>query len=66
MELWIETAELLLDIVGYTMDIAVWGDDYGLQLSDDQPGDVPKICHTQKPKDGGNDQTEEQGEGAGS
>ena len=31
MELWIETAELLLDIVGDTMDIAVWGDDYGLQ-----------------------------------
>lgn len=30
-ELWIETAELLLDVVRDTMDIAVWGDDYGLQ-----------------------------------
>lgn len=30
-ELWIETADLLLNVIGDQIDIAVWGDDYGLQ-----------------------------------
>ena len=30
-EVWIETAEMLLDVVKDTMDVAFWGDDYGLQ-----------------------------------